>query len=63
MAGETGDDVRKAFADAGKRLSVPVWYGFPAGHTGPNYPLPFGVPARIDGKGRLRILGSPVAPR
>jgi len=62
VGGETGDDVRKAFADAGKRLSVPVWYGFPAGHDGQNFALPFGVRARIDGRGRLFLLESPVAP-
>ena len=62
VGGETGDDVRKAFADAGRRLSVPVWYGFPAGHDGQNFALPFGVRARIDGRGRLFLLESPVAP-
>ncbi len=61
VAGEGGDDVRKAFAEAGKRLSVPVWYGFPAGHDGRNFALPFGVRARIDGQGRLFLLESPVA--
>ncbi len=55
------EPIRKAFASAGKRLSVPVWYGFPAGHTRPNYPLPFGVRARIDARGRLFLLESPVA--
>ena len=62
VGGETEDDVRKAFADAGRRLSVPVWYGFPAGHDGQNFALPFGVRARIDGLGRLFLLESPVAP-
>jgi len=61
VGGETGDDVRRAFAEAGKRLSVPVWYGFPAGHEGRNVALPFGVRARIDGRGRLFLLESPVA--
>ncbi|HQT98605.1 MAG TPA: LD-carboxypeptidase, partial [Thermodesulfobacteriota bacterium] len=45
---------------AGKRLSVPVRYGFPAGHAGKNVALPFGVRARIDAKGRLFLLDSPV---
>lgn len=58
---EEEEDIRKVFASAGKRLSVPVWYGFPAGHTRPNYPLPFGVRARIDARGRLFLLESPVA--
>lgn len=58
---EEEEEIRKVFASAGKRLSVPVWYGFPAGHTRPNYPLPFGVRARIDTRGRLFLLESPVA--
>ena len=58
---EEEGEIRKVFASAGKRLSVPVWYGFPAGHTRPNYPLPFGVRARIDARGRLFLLESPVA--
>lgn len=57
----TEEDVRRVFAEAGERLSVPVWYGFPAGHAGPNWPLPFGVPARIDSRGRLFLLEAPVA--
>jgi len=59
-ARESEDDIRRVFAEAGRLLSVPVWYGFPAGHTGPNYALPFGVPARIDSRGRLFLLESPV---
>ncbi|MGE5189977.1 MAG: LD-carboxypeptidase, partial [Gemmatimonadota bacterium] len=62
VAGETEDDVRRAFADAGRRLSVPVWYGFPAGHGAMNFALPFGVRARIDARGRLFLPESPVAP-
>ena len=58
--GETPDDLRRVFLDAGKRLSVPVWYGFPAGHDGRNVALPFGVRARVDAKGRLRLLEPPV---
>jgi muramoyltetrapeptide carboxypeptidase len=58
---ETEEEIRKVFASAGKRLSVPVWYGFPAGHTDPNYALPFGVRTRIDARGRLFLLESPVA--
>jgi len=60
-AGETEEDIRNVFAEAGRRLSVPAWYGFPAGHAGPNYPLPFGVRARIDTRGRMYLLESPVA--
>ncbi len=63
VGGESGDDIRRVFAAAGKRLSVPVWYGFPAGHEGRNVALPFGVRARIDGRGRLFLLESPVAHR
>jgi len=55
------EEIRKLFTSVGKRLSVPVWYGFPAGHTRPNFPLPFGVRARIDARGRLFLLESPVA--
>jgi len=54
------EEIRRVFASVGTRLSVPVWYGFPAGHTRPNYPLPFGVRARIDGRGQLFLLESPV---
>ncbi len=61
VAGETEEGLRKVFAEAGHRLSVPVWYGFPAGHAGPNHALPFGVRARIDTRGRLHLLESPVA--
>ncbi len=61
MRNEREEEVRRAFAAAGKALSVPVWYGFPSGHAHPNYPLPFGVRARIDAQGRLFLLESPVA--
>ncbi len=61
VGGESGEDLRKVFAAAGKRLSVPVWFGFPAGHAERNFALPFGVRARIDGRGRLFLLESPVA--
>ena len=60
VRGESEEGIRNVFAGAGRRLSVPVWYGFPAGHEGPNYALPFGVRARIDARGRLRLLESPV---
>jgi muramoyltetrapeptide carboxypeptidase len=63
VRGETEDDIRKTFAEAGRRLSVPAWYGFPAGHAAPNYALPFGVRARIDNRGRLFLLESPVSGR
>jgi muramoyltetrapeptide carboxypeptidase len=63
VAGETEEGIRNVFAEAGRRLSVPAWYGFPAGHAGPNYPLPFGVRARIDTRGRMYLLESPVAGR
>ena len=62
VGGESGEDLRKVFAAAGKRLSVPVWFGFPAGHAERNVALPFGVRARIDGRGRLFLLESPVGP-
>ncbi|MEW6720885.1 MAG: LD-carboxypeptidase [Thermodesulfobacteriota bacterium] len=58
--GETVEDLQRVFHDAGKRLSVPVWYGFPAGHDGRNVALPFGVRARVDAKGRLFLLEPPV---
>ena len=58
--GESIDELLRVFHDAGKRLSVPVRYGFPAGHAGKNVALPFGVRARIDAKGRLFLLESPV---
>ena len=58
--GETEEAVRRAFHDAGAALSVPVWYGFPAGHEGRNVALPFGVRARVDARGRLFLLESPV---
>jgi len=61
VGGDTEEDLRSVFAAAGKLLSVPVWYGFPAGHSGQNHALPFGVRARIDGGGTLRLLESPVA--
>lgn len=63
VKGESEDDLRGLFAGAAKTLGVPCWYGFPAGHEGPNYALPFGVPARIDTKGRLFLCESPVADR
>lgn len=63
VRGETEEDLRRIFAAAGKRLSVPVWYGFPAGHGAVNFPLPFGVRARIDSRGRLFLLESPVEGR
>jgi muramoyltetrapeptide carboxypeptidase len=61
VSGETEEGIRNVFAEAGRRLSVPVWYGFPAGHAGQNRALPFGVRARIDTRGRLRLLEPPVA--
>jgi muramoyltetrapeptide carboxypeptidase len=60
--GETEEDVRRVFHAAGTALSIPVWYGFPAGHEGRNVALPFGVRARVDARGRLRLLESPVEP-
>jgi muramoyltetrapeptide carboxypeptidase len=62
VRGETGEDVRRVFHAVGTALSVPVWYGFPAGHEGRNVALPFGVRARVDGRGRLFLLESPVGP-
>lgn len=61
VRGETAGEIRRVFAGAGKRLSVPVWYGFPSGHGRSNFPLPFGVRARIDARGRLFLLEMPVA--
>lgn len=61
VAGETDDDVRAVFASAAKILKVPAWYGFPAGHVGPNVALPFGVRAKVSSKGVLRLLESPTA--
>ncbi len=58
--GESEEDLARLFAEAGRALSVPAWYGYPAGHGPRNWPIPFGVPARLDGKGRLFLLGSPV---
>jgi muramoyltetrapeptide carboxypeptidase len=58
--GESEDGIRCLFHDVGKRLAVPVRYGFPAGHDGKNVSLPFGVRVRIDAKGRLFLLESPV---
>jgi muramoyltetrapeptide carboxypeptidase len=58
--GETGEAVRRVFHDAGAALAVPVWFGFPAGHEGKNVALPFGVRARVDARGRLFLLESPV---
>ncbi len=63
VKGESEDDIRRLFAGAARCLGVPAWYGFPAGHEGPNYPLPFGVAAKIDTKGRLFLLESPVETR
>lgn len=60
VKGESEDEIRRLFAEAARQLRVPAWYGFPAGHEGPNYALPFGVPARIDAKGRLFLLEPPV---
>jgi len=61
VRGESEDDLRALFREAGRALGVPVWYGFPAGHGGANRPLPFGVRARIDGRGRLFLAEAPVA--
>lgn len=61
VRGETAEEIQRVFAGAGKRLSVPVWYGFPSGHGRSNFPLPFGVRARIDARGRLFLLEMPVA--
>ena len=62
VRGETPEDIRRLFFEAGKRLRVPVWCEFPAGHEGQNVAIPFGVRARIDSRGRLCLLESPVAP-
>jgi muramoyltetrapeptide carboxypeptidase len=60
VRGEAAEDLRRVFHDVGQRLAIPVRYGFPAGHAGKNVSLPFGVRARIDAKGRLFLLDSPV---
>ena len=51
--GESIDEIRRIFHHAGKRRSIPVRTGFPAGDARKNVALPFGVWARIDAKGRL----------
>lgn len=61
VRGETPEDLHRVFHEAGQRLAVPVWGGFPAGHQGRNVALPFGVRARVDARGRLFLLESPVA--
>ncbi|HZL97613.1 MAG TPA: hypothetical protein VFB91_02760, partial [Terriglobales bacterium] len=58
--GESEEGIRRLFHDVGKRLAVPVRYGFPAGHARKNVALPFGVRARFDAKGHLFLLESPV---
>lgn len=63
VPGETEEDVVRPFAEAGRRLGVPVRYGFPAGHGEENLSLPFGTRARIDTKGRLFLLEPPVEAR
>jgi muramoyltetrapeptide carboxypeptidase len=60
VRGEAAEDLRRVLHDVGQRLAIPVRYGFPAGHEGKNVALPFGVRARIDAKGRLFLLDSPV---
>ena len=60
VRGEGEEAIRGILSSAGRRLCVPVWYGFPSGHSRPNHPLPFGVRARIDSRGRLFLLESPV---
>jgi muramoyltetrapeptide carboxypeptidase len=60
VKGEKTEEILRAFGEAGKRIGVPVWYGFPAGHHGRNVALPFGVRARVDGRGRLFLLEPPV---
>lgn len=61
LGSEGEEGIRRVLSASGKRLSVPVWYGFPSGHSRPNHPLPFGVRAKIDARGRLFLLESPVA--
>ena len=61
VRGEEEEEIRRSLFSAGQTLSVPAWYGFPSGHVRPNYPLPFGVRARIDARGRLFLIESPVA--
>ena len=58
--GESEEGIVRVFHDLGRRLAVPVRYGFPAGHEGKNIALPFGVRARFDARGRLFLLDSPV---
>jgi len=58
--GETEEDLCRVLRAVGTALAVPVWYGFPAGHEGKNVALPFGVKARVDARGRLFLLESPV---
>ena len=58
--GETEEDLCRVLRVVGTALAVPVWYGFPAGHEGKNVALPFGVKARVDARGRLFLLESPV---
>ena len=60
VRGETIEGILRVFHEAGRKLSVPVRYGFPAGHEGRNVALPFGVRARMDARGRLFLLDSPV---
>ena len=58
-ARRVGGGIRRVFHDAGRRLSVrPV--RFSRRPREKNVALPFGVRARIDAKGRLFLLDSPV---
>jgi muramoyltetrapeptide carboxypeptidase len=39
------------------RFSWPLAWGLPSGHSGPNWTLPVGLPARLDAEGRRLVLG------
>jgi muramoyltetrapeptide carboxypeptidase len=38
-------------------FSWPLAWGLPSGHSGPNWTLPVGLPARLDAEGRRLVLG------
>lgn len=53
---------KEIFLERFAGLGIPVISGLPVGHGAKNEPLPFGVAAALDSRGRLLLLEQPVKP-
>lgn len=56
-SGETSEVVQEILKEVGTTHQIPVWWGFPSGHSEPIWSLPFGRPLIIDERGWVTANG------